>query len=104
MLRNTTGSTPASNTHRVSTSGADTMTQMGSGTATVVRPQETEKETVLESSTDNAVDNATEDCGTLDAFLAGIERRAFQMARVATSNTEEALDIVQDAMFQLVQK
>ncbi len=39
----------------------------------------------------------------LDRFLAGIERRAFVMARVATGSTEEALDIVQDAMLQLVQ-
>lgn len=41
---------------------------------------------------------------TLDEFLAGVERRAFQMARVATGNSEEALDIVQDAMIQLVQR
>ncbi|HEB57615.1 MAG TPA: RNA polymerase sigma factor [Gammaproteobacteria bacterium] len=41
---------------------------------------------------------------TLDEFLAGVERRAFQMARVATRDNEEALDIVQDAMIQLVQR
>lgn len=40
----------------------------------------------------------------LDAFLAGIEGRAYQMARIATGDSEEALDIVQDAMFKLVQR
>ncbi len=39
----------------------------------------------------------------LDRFLAGVERRAFSMARMATRNPEEAMDIVQDAMLQLVQ-
>ncbi len=34
----------------------------------------------------------------LDRFLAGAEARAFRMARLATRNDEEALDIVQDAM------
>ena len=38
----------------------------------------------------------------LDRFLAGVERRAFLIARAATGNPEEALDIVQDAMLQLV--
>lgn len=39
-----------------------------------------------------------------DAFLKSVERRAFQMARIATGHNEEALDIVQDAMFKLVKK
>lgn len=38
----------------------------------------------------------------LDRFLAGIERRAFLIARMATGNADEAMDIVQDAMLQLV--
>jgi RNA polymerase sigma-70 factor, ECF subfamily len=38
----------------------------------------------------------------LERFLAGIERRAFVMARMATGNAEEALDLVQDSMLQLV--
>lgn len=46
-------------------------------------------------------DNQSKD---LDVFLAGVETRAFQMARIATRDTEEALDIVQDAMFKLVQR
>jgi RNA polymerase sigma-70 factor (ECF subfamily) len=38
----------------------------------------------------------------LDGFLAGVERRAFQMARLATRDPDEALDLVQDAMMALV--
>jgi RNA polymerase sigma-70 factor (ECF subfamily) len=40
----------------------------------------------------------------LDAFLAGIERRAYRMAYVATRHREDALDLVQDAMFALVRQ
>ena len=40
----------------------------------------------------------------LDDFLKGVEKRAFKMAWFATSNTDEALDIVQDAMTRLVKK
>ena len=39
----------------------------------------------------------------LDQFLAGVERRAYRMAAIATGQREEALDIVQDAMMKLVQ-
>lgn len=39
----------------------------------------------------------------MDRFLAGVERRAFVHARMATGSADEALDIVQDAMLQLVQ-
>jgi RNA polymerase sigma-70 factor (ECF subfamily) len=38
----------------------------------------------------------------LNGFLADVERRAFKMARFATGNTDEALDLVQDAMFGFV--
>ena len=40
----------------------------------------------------------------LDHFLAGVERRAFRMAHLATGDQDEALDIVQDSMVKLVQK
>jgi RNA polymerase sigma-70 factor, ECF subfamily len=38
----------------------------------------------------------------LDKFLADIERRAFRMAQVALRDPDDALDVVQDAMFKLV--
>lgn len=38
---------------------------------------------------------------TLAKFLAGVEKRAFQIARIAVRDTDEALDIVQDAMLKL---
>ena len=38
---------------------------------------------------------------TLDKFLAGVEKRAFQIARMAVRDADEALDIVQDAMIKL---
>lgn len=39
----------------------------------------------------------------LEQFLAGVERRAFRIAEMATGNPDDALDILQDAMFKLVQ-
>ncbi|ABB32831.1 RNA polymerase, sigma-24 subunit, ECF subfamily [Geobacter metallireducens RCH3] len=40
----------------------------------------------------------------LNRFLAGIERRAFRMARLATSDDDEALDLVHDAMLAFVNR
>lgn len=40
----------------------------------------------------------------LDAFLANVQGRAYRMAQLATGNKEDALDLVQDAMFKLVEK
>lgn len=37
----------------------------------------------------------------LERFLADVERRAFRIARMATRNDDDALDIVQDAMLRL---
>lgn len=39
----------------------------------------------------------------LDRFLAGVERQAFRKARLAVSNDEDALELVQDAMLKLTQ-
>lgn len=39
---------------------------------------------------------------SLDAFLAGVERRAFRMAELALGHREDALDVVQEAMLRLV--
>ena len=40
----------------------------------------------------------------LDKFLKEVQSRAFRIARIATGNTDDALDLVQDAMFKLVEK
>jgi RNA polymerase sigma-70 factor, ECF subfamily len=37
----------------------------------------------------------------LERFLAGVERRAFQIARYAVRDPDDALDLVQDAMLRL---
>jgi len=37
----------------------------------------------------------------LDRFLTGVEKRAFRMAELAVGNRDQAMDIVQDAMFSL---
>lgn len=39
---------------------------------------------------------------SLDMFLAQVERRAYRMALLATKRSADALDVVQDAMMQLV--
>jgi len=38
----------------------------------------------------------------LNQFLASVEKRAFRMADIATGNSDQAMDIVQDAMLALV--
>ncbi len=40
----------------------------------------------------------------LNRFLAGVEQSAFQLARYAVRDADEALDIVQEAMFTLARK
>jgi len=40
----------------------------------------------------------------LDKFLKSVQNRAFRIAQIATRNPEDALDLVQEAMFKLVEK
>ncbi len=40
----------------------------------------------------------------LDKFLQSVQSRAFRIAQISTGNAEDALDLVQDAMFKLVEK
>jgi len=40
----------------------------------------------------------------LDKFLQGVQSRAFRIAQIATGSSEDVLDLVQDAMFKLVEK
>ena len=47
-----------------------------------------------------AVNNAA----LLDNFLKSVQNRAVRIAQIATRNPEDALDLVQDAMFKLVEK
>jgi RNA polymerase sigma-70 factor (ECF subfamily) len=39
---------------------------------------------------------------SMEYFLASVERRAFRMAQIATNSSDDALDIVQEAMYALV--
>jgi RNA polymerase sigma-70 factor, ECF subfamily len=44
----------------------------------------------------------TTDTRAIEAFLAGIERKAFKIAQLGLRNEDDALDAVQDAMLSLV--
>lgn len=59
---------------------------------------------ILRQKTFNACNEAStlENRQALDRFLASVERRAFRMAALATSSSDQAMDIVQDAMLSLV--
>ena len=41
--------------------------------------------------------------GTMNEFLRQVQKPAYRMAKLSTQNTEDALDLVQDAMMKLVQ-
>lgn len=41
---------------------------------------------------------------TMEQFLKSVERRAFRMAEISTGSADEALDIVQDAMFSMARR
>lgn len=53
---------------------------------------------------DSHKDGRLDDTTRLNHFLREVSRRAFVVARLATQDEDEALDIVQDAMFKLAQK
>jgi len=59
---------------------------------------------ILRQKAFNACNEAStlENRQALDRFLASVERRAFRMAALATSSSDQAMDIVQDAMLSLV--
>jgi len=42
------------------------------------------------------------DTGSMERFLAGVERKAFRIAQIALRHEDDALDAVQDAMLRLV--
>lgn len=46
--------------------------------------------------------NETSAYRSFDEFLSAVERRAFRTAMIATRDRDDALDLVQDAMFKLV--
>lgn len=55
--------------------------------------------------TGSKVEGATlDEIRTLDQFLTSVEKRAFQIARIAVRDAEDALDIVQDSMLQLARR
>lgn len=54
--------------------------------------------------TGEAKELCLDDTRSLDRFLASVEKRAFQIARLAVRDAEDALDIVQDAMLQLARR
>jgi RNA polymerase sigma-70 factor (ECF subfamily) len=59
-------------------------------------------ETVAVDLLSAGMDVPAQRCAPFDRFLAGVQKRAFVMARLATGNDDDAMDIVQDAMYVFV--
>lgn len=53
---------------------------------------------------DTSGERSLDQLRTLDQFLASVEKRAFQIAKYAVRDADDALDIVQDAMLQLARR
>lgn len=51
---------------------------------------------------DMTLDKNRDNALAMNDFLASVERRAYRMAEIATGNSDDALDIVQDTMLALV--
>jgi RNA polymerase sigma-70 factor (ECF subfamily) len=49
-------------------------------------------------------DSTDEGVRALEAFLAGVERKAFRIAQIALRHEADALDVVQDSMMQLAHR
>jgi RNA polymerase sigma-70 factor (ECF subfamily) len=49
-------------------------------------------------------DSTQDGARALEAFLAGVERKAFRIAQIALRHEADALDVVQDAMLQLAHR
>lgn len=58
----------------------------------------------LTGTTAGRLELAEDNARALEAFLAGVERKAFRIAAIALRDTDDALDAVQDAMLQLVRR
>lgn len=54
--------------------------------------------------TGRSEDTATNRTAEFERFLAGVEQRAFRIARVVLRDDDDALDAVQDAMLQLARR
>jgi len=50
------------------------------------------------------VEGSLDNTAALDAFLRGVERRAYVMAKSMIADQDEALDVIQDAMIRFVKR